>query len=64
MGTVEIEMPIPEVGLSPTLTKLLRLAACDNMVVPLEDRHGTTRLVPRAHGDAPVDAAPVDDAPG
>jgi GNAT superfamily N-acetyltransferase len=27
LGTVEIEMPIPEVGLSPALRKLLRIAA-------------------------------------
>ena len=27
VGTVEIEMPIPEVGLSPALRKLLRIAA-------------------------------------
>jgi hypothetical protein len=27
VGTVEIEMPIPEVGLSPALKKLLRVAA-------------------------------------
>lgn len=37
-GTVEIEMPIPEVGLSPALRKLLRIAARNNLVVPLEDR--------------------------
>ncbi len=38
-GTVEIEMPIPEAGLSPVLRKLLRIAARNNLVVPLEDRH-------------------------
>ena len=27
LGTVEIEVPIPKVGLSPTLRKLLRIAA-------------------------------------
>jgi GNAT superfamily N-acetyltransferase len=43
-GTVEIEMAIPEVGLSPALRKLLRLAARNNVVVPLEDRNGTARL--------------------
>lgn len=40
VGTVEIEMPIPEVGLSPTLKKLLGVAARTNVVVPLEDRNG------------------------
>jgi GNAT superfamily N-acetyltransferase len=39
VGTVEIEMPIPDVGLSPPLRKLLRVAARNNIVVPLEDRH-------------------------
>jgi GNAT superfamily N-acetyltransferase len=55
VGTVEIEMPIPEVGLSPALTRLLRVAARDNVVVPLEDRHGTARTPPRAQGENPVD---------
>lgn len=55
VGTVEIEMPIPEVGLSPALTKLLRVAARTNVVVPLEDRHATARPAPRAQGDIPVD---------
>ncbi len=48
VGTVEIEMPIPEVGLSPTLKKLLGVAARNNVVVPLEDRNGAPRLGPRA----------------
>lgn len=48
VGTVEIEMPIPEVGLSPTLKKLLAVAARNNVVVPLEDRNGAPRLGPRA----------------
>jgi GNAT superfamily N-acetyltransferase len=55
VGTVEIEMAIPEVGLSPTLTRLLRVAARDNVVVPLEDRRGTPRPPPRTKGDNPVD---------
>ncbi len=45
-GTVEIEMPIPKVGLPPALTKLLRIAARNRVVVPLEDRHSTPRLSP------------------
>ena len=38
-GTVEIEMPIPNLGLSPTLKKLLRISARNDIVVPLADRH-------------------------
>ena len=38
-GTVEIEMPIPKLGLSPTLKKLLRISARNDIVVPLADRH-------------------------
>jgi GNAT superfamily N-acetyltransferase len=55
VGTVEIEMSIPEVGLSPALARLLRVAARDSVVVPLEERHGTARTPPRAQGDNPVD---------
>jgi hypothetical protein len=47
VGTVEIEMPIPEGGLSPTLKKLLGIAARNNVVVPLEDRNSAPRLGPR-----------------
>ena len=47
-GTIEIEMPIPEVGLSPALRKLLRIAAGSNVVVPLEAGRGTPRLLPGA----------------
>jgi len=39
-GTVEIEMPIPAVGLSPALNKLLRTAARNDVAVPLAGRHG------------------------
>jgi len=38
LGTVEIEMPIPETGPSPALRKLLSIAARGHVVVPLEDR--------------------------
>jgi GNAT superfamily N-acetyltransferase len=38
-GTVEIEMAIPKLGLSPTLKKLLRISARNDIVVPLADRH-------------------------
>ena len=43
VGTVEIEMPIPDAGLSPALKKLLGVAARNNVVVPLEDRHRPAR---------------------
>ena len=42
-GTVEIEMPIPKLGLSPTLKKLLQISARNDIVVPLADRHGPQR---------------------
>jgi GNAT superfamily N-acetyltransferase len=42
-GTVEIEMPIPAVGLSPALRKLLRIAARNDVAVPLADRLGARR---------------------
>ena len=48
LATVEIEMPIPEVGLSPVLKKLLRVAARNNVVLPLEDRNHRPRLSQRA----------------
>lgn len=38
-GTVEIEMPIPAVGLSPALSKLLRIAARNDVAVSLAGRH-------------------------
>jgi GNAT superfamily N-acetyltransferase len=48
IGTVEIEMPIPEVGLSPVLKKLLHIAARNNVVLPLEDRNHRPGLSQRA----------------
>ena len=42
-GTVEIEAPIPKLGLSPTLKKLLRTSARNDIVVPLADRVGPRR---------------------
>jgi len=39
LGTMEIEMAIPEVGLSPALRKLLRVAARHDVAVLLEHRH-------------------------
>jgi GNAT superfamily N-acetyltransferase len=37
-ATIEIEMPLPTVGLSPTLRKLLRIAAHTDVAAPLADR--------------------------
>jgi GNAT superfamily N-acetyltransferase len=50
-GTVEIEMPIPAVGLSPALSKLLRIAARSDVAVALAGRHRPARRpTPRARG--------------
>ncbi|MGZ6670893.1 MAG: N-acetyltransferase family protein [Solirubrobacteraceae bacterium] len=43
VGTVEIEMPIPEVGLSPVLRRLLRIAAGTNVAVPPGSHHHPLR---------------------
>lgn len=39
-GTVEVEVPIPEVGLSPALHKLLGIAARSEVMVPLARGQG------------------------
>ena len=54
-GTVEIEMPIPVVGLSPALGKLLRIAARSDVAVPLAGRLGARRHA--LGGDNPLDDA-------
>ncbi len=43
-GRVEIEVPIPEVGVAPALKKVLQLAASYDVAVPLAGRHQTPRL--------------------
>jgi GNAT superfamily N-acetyltransferase len=48
LGTVEIEMPIPAVGLSPALSKLLRIAARSDVEVPA----APTEMI-RAHDAQP-----------
>jgi GNAT superfamily N-acetyltransferase len=48
IGTVEIEMPIPEAGLSPVLKKLLHITARNRVVLPLEDRDHRPRLSQQA----------------
>ncbi len=51
LGTVEIEMPIPAVGLSPALSKLLRIAARNDVAVALAGRHDRLSApTPRARG--------------
>jgi GNAT superfamily N-acetyltransferase len=58
LGTVEIEMPIPAVGLSPALSKLLRIAARNDVAVALAGRHDRLGARRRALGGAdPLDAA-------
>ena len=46
-GTVEIEMPIPEVGLAPALKKLLRISARHDLVVPPGAPRHSGRIAPR-----------------
>jgi GNAT superfamily N-acetyltransferase len=55
LGTVEIEMPIPAVGLSPALSKLLRITARSDVAAPLANRLG-------ARGQARGGDNPLDDA--
>jgi len=44
LGTVEIEVPIPTVGLAPALRRLLQIAARHDVAVPLAGRELATRL--------------------
>jgi GNAT superfamily N-acetyltransferase len=44
LGTVEIEVEIPAVGLAPALRKLLAIAARHDNAVPLVERPGVRRL--------------------
>jgi GNAT superfamily N-acetyltransferase len=43
-GRVEIEVPIPPVGLAPALQKLIRIAAQHDVAVPLADQSGPRRV--------------------
>jgi GNAT superfamily N-acetyltransferase len=49
-GTVEVEVPIPERGMAPALRKLIRIAAQQDVAVPLAHRKGVRRLA--GHGRA------------
>ena len=53
-GTVEIEIPIPAIGLSPALRKLLRLAARHDVAVPLGAGHESSlrAVTPAGEGSA------------
>lgn len=44
LGTVEIEVPIPSVGLAPALSKLIRIAAQNDVAVPIGHHHGRRRI--------------------
>jgi GNAT superfamily N-acetyltransferase len=57
-GTVEIEMPIPAVGLSPALSKLLRIAACNDVAVfARRSPRPAPRPTPRGRGRQSTDRA-------
>jgi GNAT superfamily N-acetyltransferase len=43
-GTVEIELPIPPIGVAPALRKLIRIAARHDVAVPLALSHGRRRV--------------------
>ena len=44
LGTVEIEVPIPDIGLAPALKQLLQIAGRHDVVVPLAGRELPSRL--------------------
>jgi len=44
LGTVEIEVPIPDIGLAPALKHLLQIAGRHDVVVPLAGREVRSRL--------------------
>ncbi len=44
LGTVEIEVPIPDIGLAPALRQLLQIAGRHDVVVPLAGREVPSRL--------------------
>ncbi|HUA48263.1 MAG TPA: GNAT family N-acetyltransferase [Solirubrobacteraceae bacterium] len=46
-GTVEIEMPIPKIGLAPALKKLLRISAGHDLVVPPGGHRRAQRITAR-----------------
>lgn len=44
LGTVELEVPIPSVGLAPSLRKLIQIAARNDVAVPLAHHHRRGRI--------------------
>ena len=46
LGTVEIEVTIPSVGLAPALRKVIRIAAQNDVAVPPAHHHGRPRVAP------------------
>ena len=50
VGTVEIEMPIPAIGLAPALKRLLQIAGRHDLVVPLAGRDARSRLAAYSGG--------------
>jgi GNAT superfamily N-acetyltransferase len=48
LGTVEIEVPIPEVGVAPALKKVLQIAAAYDVAVPMTPTVATARRSGRA----------------
>ena len=48
VGTVEIEMPIPAIGLAPALKRLLQIAGRHDLVVLLAGRDARSRLARRS----------------
>jgi GNAT superfamily N-acetyltransferase len=44
LGTVEVEVPIPSVGLAPALRKLIRIAAQHDVAVPLAHHRRPRRI--------------------
>ncbi len=49
LGTVEVEVPIPTVGLAPALRRLLQIAARHDVGVPLAGRELPSRLAAYRH---------------
>lgn len=49
LGTVEVEVPIPAVGLAPALRKVLQIAAMHDVAVPLAQQRQPRR--PRSRGE-------------
>jgi GNAT superfamily N-acetyltransferase len=47
-GTVEIEMPIPTIGVPPALKKLLQVSARREVIVPIDNRHMPDRAARRS----------------